>query len=160
MTAEALPLEMFLRLTMLFEEYGRLLDEDRLEEWTDLFVEDCLYEIVSRENVRQNLPLSLMLCDSKDMLRDRISALRQANIFNIHTDCHIIGPVHSMVVDESWQASSAYALYQSTQEGETRLFSVGRYHAHVVEQDGLLRFARQRVVVDTGTILTLLATPI
>jgi len=152
--------DMFIRLTMLFEEYGRLLDEDRLEEWTDLFIEDCLYEIVSRENVRQNLPLSLMLCDSKDMLRDRISALREANIFNIHVDCHIIGPVHVTPADAGWDASSAYALYQSTQEGQTRLFSVGRYHARVVELDGVLRFARQRVIVDTGAILTLLATPI
>jgi len=150
----------FIAMTMLFEKYARLLDEDRLEEWTDLFVEGCLYEIVSRENVRQNLPLSLMLCDSKDMLRDRISALREANIFNIHVDCHVIGPVHVAPSDAGWDVSSAYALYQSTQEGETRLFSVGRYHAHVVEHDGALRFARQRVVVDTGAILTLLATPI
>lgn len=159
MIAEAVP-EMFVRLSILFEEYGRLLDEDRLEEWTELFVEDCHYDIVSRENVRQNLPLSLMLCDSKDMLRDRVSALRQANIFNIHTDCHVIGPVHGTVMAGGWEASAAYALYQSTQEGETRLFSVGRYHAQVVEQGGRLCFARQRVVVDTGAILTLLATPI
>ncbi len=155
-----IPLELHMRLTLLFEEYARLLDEDRLEEWTDLFVEDCLYEIVSRENVQQNLPLSLMLCDNKNMIRDRISALREANIYNIHADCHIIGPVRGIVGEAGYEATAAYSLFQSTQEGETRLFSVGRYHAHIIERGGQLRFTRQRVVVDTGAILTLLATPI
>jgi len=155
-----LPLELHMRMTLLFEEYARLLDEDRLEEWTDLFSEECLYEIVSRENVQQNLPLSLMLCDNKNMIRDRISALRQANIYNIHTDCHVIGPIRGTVSEAGYEASAAYSLFQSTQEGETRLFSVGRYHALVIERGGLLRFVRQRVIVDTGAILTLLATPI
>ncbi len=152
--------ETHMRLNLLFEEYGRLLDEDRLEEWTDLFIEDGHYEIVSRENVEQNLPLSLMLCDNKDMIRDRVSALRQANIFNIHADCHVIGQVRGTATESGFLAASSYALFQSTQEGETRLFSVGRYSAALVERDGVLRFARQRVVVDTGAILTLLATPI
>ena len=42
----------------LLETYGRLLDEDRLEDWVELFAEDCRYEIISRENRDQNLPLS------------------------------------------------------------------------------------------------------
>ncbi len=145
----------------LIETYGRLLDEDRLEDWLDLFAEDCHYEIVSRENRSQNLPLSLMLCDNKDMLRDRIHSLRHANIFNIHTDCHVIGLVRA----EAGQggrltATAAYSLFQSNQDGETRLFSVGRYHFEIISADQGLLIETVTVVVDTGTILTLLATPI
>ncbi|GAN85525.1 aromatic-ring-hydroxylating dioxygenase subunit beta [Komagataeibacter intermedius] len=152
--------EMHLEVTMLFEEYGRLLDEDRLEDWTALFMPDCLYEIISRENVEQNLPLSLMLCDSRDMLDDRVYSLREANVFNIHYDCHIIGPVRVTAQDGAWTATAAYSLFQSIQAGETRLFSVGRYHAELKRVDGVLRIAKMRVLVDTGAILTLLATPI
>ena len=152
--------EMQLEITMLFEEYGRLLDADSLEEWTTLFMPDCRYEIMSRENIEQNLPLSLMLCDSRDMLDDRVYSLREANVFNIHYDCHIIGPVRVTRQDSSWTATAAYSLFQSIQAGETRLFSVGRYHAELRRVDGALRIARMRVVVDTGAIPTLLATPI
>jgi anthranilate 1,2-dioxygenase small subunit len=145
----------------LIETYGRLLDEDRLEAWLELFVEDCRYEIVSRENREQNLPISLMLCENKDMLRDRIFSLRKANIYNIHRDCHVIGLVR--VVQEpsaSITASASYSLFQSNQEGDSRLFSVGRYYLDLVEQEGKLRISGQTVVVDTGSIPTLLATPI
>ena len=145
----------------LIETYGRLLDEDRLEAWLDLFAETCRYEIVSRENRAQNLPLSLMLCDNKDMLRDRIHSLRHANIFNIHTDCHIIGLVRAETAQGGRvSATAAYSLFQSNQEGETRLFSVGRYQFELLPSDNGLLIESATVVVDTGTILTLLATPI
>jgi anthranilate 1,2-dioxygenase small subunit len=145
----------------LVEKYGRLLDEDRLEIWLDLFAEDCHYEIVSRENRMQGLPLSLMLCDNKDMLRDRVHALRHANIFNIHHDCHVIGLVHAVAAGPGRiAASAAYSLFQSNQDGESRLFSVGRYHFDLARADEGLLIERAVVVVDTGTILTLLATPI
>ena len=143
----------------LLETYGRLLDEDRLEDWVELFIESCRYEIVSRENREQNLPLSLMLCDNKDMLRDRIFSLREANIFNIHRDCHVIGLV-SVTEAARLSATAPYALFQSNQEGDSRLFSVGRYYLDLVREGERLQIRQQIVVVDTGAIPTLLATPI
>jgi anthranilate 1,2-dioxygenase small subunit len=143
----------------LLETYGRLLDEDKLEDWVELFAEDCRYEIVSRENREQNLPLSLMLCDNKNMLRDRIFSLREANIFNIHRDCHVIGLVRA-TEDEGLAATAPYALFQSNQEGDSRLFSVGRYYLDLLREGDTLRIWKQIVVVDTGAIPTLLATPI
>jgi anthranilate 1,2-dioxygenase small subunit len=141
--------------------YGALLDEDRLEDWADLFVEDCLYRILTRENEAQSLPLPLVLCDSKDMLRDRIQSLRQANIYNIHTDRHVIGLPHVEGLGEDLLGLSAsYALYQTDQEGVTRLFSVGRYEDRMVRRDGAWLFKEKTVIVDTSGILTLLATPI
>jgi len=144
----------------LFETYARLLDADRLEDWLDLFVDGCHYEILSRENVAQNLPLSLMLCDSKDMLVDRVMSLREANIYNIHVDCHILSFLHVEEIEGVIKAGCNYAVFQSNQEGESRLFSVGRYQAEIIRQHGVLRFKKMRIVVDTGAVLTLLATPL
>jgi anthranilate 1,2-dioxygenase small subunit len=152
--------ELHLRATQLLEEYGRLLDADRLEEWAELFTADSRYEIVSRENREQNLPLALMLCDSKDMLLDRIDSLRRANIYNIHADCHVIGPARVTHSASAYEVSAAYSLFQTNQGGESRLFSVGRYHMVVIEQASALRIRRQEVVVDTAAIPSLLATPI
>ena len=143
----------------LLETYGRLLDEDRLEDWLALFAEDCRYEIISRENREQNLPLSLILCENKNMLRDRVSSLREANIYNIHRDCHVIGLIRADE-GEALTASAPYALYQSNQEGDTRLFSVGRYYLTLTRGEAGLLIGKQVVLVDTGTIPTLLATPI
>ena len=158
--APAITPELYLRVAQLIESYGRLLDEDRLEDWVELFVQDASYEIVSRENRDQGLPLSLMLCDSKDMIQDRIYSLRQANIFNIHSDCHVLGLAHVMPTAGGFEAGAAYSLFQTNQAGESRLFSVGRYHFALAERGGLLKIASLLVVVDTGAILSLLATPI
>ncbi len=145
----------------LFEIYADLIDDDRLEEWVDLFVEDCVYEILTRENVAQSLPLPLVLCDNKDMLRDRILSLREANIYNIHTDRHVLSLVRRVVKDDgTLHASASFALYQTNQEGETRLFSVGKYQCEMVRHEGCLRLKHMTVTIDTAGILTLLATPI
>ena len=149
--------EAHLRVTLLLEEYGRLLDEDRLEDWVELFTPDCRYEIMSRENRDLGLPLSLMLCDSKDMVYDRVYSLREANIYNIR---HVIGPARVIPTAGGFEASAAYSLFQSDQAGRTRLFSVGRYFLTLVEAPEGLRIAGLQVVVDTGAILSLLATPI
>ena len=79
----------------LMDEYAELLDADRLEDWLELFTEDCIYEILSRENVEQGLPNIMMWCDNRDMLLDRIDSYRHVNEYNLHWDRHVIGlPLH------------------------------------------------------------------
>lgn len=56
-------------------------DNDRLEEWPSLFVEDCLYEIIPREYEELGLPAPLVHCTGAAMLSDRVVSLRHANIY-------------------------------------------------------------------------------
>ena len=57
----------------LFADYGYCLDEDRLEEWVDLFSADCTYKIIPRDNYDLNLPLTLMLCETDtDTGKDKV----------------------------------------------------------------------------------------
>ena len=81
----------------LMADYCHYLDDNRLEEWLDFFTEDCQYKILSRENVEDALPLELISCRNKNMLRDRILSLREANIYNIHFDKHLLGAVRMLV---------------------------------------------------------------
>ena len=140
----------------LMAEYGMALDEDRLEDWVELFVEDCDYRVVTRENVEQDLPNVLMWCDNKNMLRDRVESYRQVNLYNPHYDRHVTGPLR-MLGANSFEAS--YSLFQTDLEGNSRLFSVGRYRVEGVMIDKA-RIKTMLVIADTGTIPSLLATPI
>jgi anthranilate 1,2-dioxygenase small subunit len=141
----------------LMAEYGMALDEDRVEDWVELFVEDCDYRIVTRENVEQGLPNVLIWCDNKNMLRDRIESYREVNEYNLHYDRHVIGPLR-MLGESTFETS--YCLFQTDLEGNSRLFSVGRYRVEAVMQDGAAKLKTVLVVADTGTIPSLLATPI
>ena len=145
----------------LLAEYGHLIDADELETWLDLFVEDCTYQIVPRENYVRDLPLQLMLCENKNMLRDRILSLRQANIYNIHTDRHLISGVRWRCEEDGVHTIEAnYAVFQTDQDGQSRLFSVGRYLDKLVFENGKPRFKDKLVIADTASVRTLLATPL
>lgn len=145
----------------LMQDYAELIDSDRLEQWLDLFTEDAVYQIVPRENVEQSLPVSLMLCTNKNMIRDRIVSLRNANEYNLHRDRHLVSRVKiAEAAADSWRLEANYAVYQTDLEGQSRLFSVGRYLDTVRLEAGRLLFSEKKVVVDTFSIPTLLATPL
>ena len=148
-------------LTALMAEYGMAIDEDRLEDWVELFDERCDYRVVTRENVEQGLPNVLMWCDNKDMLRDRVDSYRNVNEYNLHYDRHVLGPLVFRSNENSvWKFDVAYSLFQTTLEGESRLFSVGRYAVEaILQKEGALLRA-VTVIADTGQIPSLLATPI
>ncbi len=144
-------------LTALMAEYAMALDENRLEDWIELFDEACDYKVVTRENVEQNLPNVLMWCDNKNMLRDRVESYRQANLYNLHYDRHVLGPLR---FSEKWTFDLSYSLFQTELEGASRLFSVGRYRVEAIMDAGAARLKSVLVVADTGLVPSLLATPI
>jgi len=145
----------------LLVEYGMLIDQDRLEDWVELFSDRCSYRVIARENVEQNLPQVLILCTNKDMLHDRVTAYRQVNEYNLHSDRHVIGmPRIHGERDGLWRAEASYSLFQTDVEGVSRLFSVGRYDVSIVLENDRARLREVTVVVDTAAIPTLLATPI
>ena len=97
----------------LLGEYVHCIDNDQLEAWIDFFTDNCLYTIVPRENLDAGLPASLLLCEGKQMLRDRVAYLRKAAVFNIHRDRHILGYVHIVEDGEdTLRATTNFVVYQ------------------------------------------------
>ena len=148
-------------LTSLMAEYAMLIDEDKLEDWVELFAEDCDYRVVTRENVEQNLPNVLMWCDNKNMLRDRVASYRDVNLYNLHYDRHVLGPLAFLKQQgDLWTFEVSYSLFQTELEGASRLFSVGRYAIEATISGKSAKLKKVMVVADTGLIPSLLATPI
>ena len=145
----------------LLAEYGALIDLAKFDEWLDLFAEECRYQIVPRENFDRGLPAALIFCDSRAMLEDRIMALREANKYNIHWDRHVIGlPRVLGETDAEILVEASFAVFQSDQEGGSRLFSTGLYRDRVVAEGGGLRFLDKTILLDTFAVPSLLATPL
>jgi anthranilate 1,2-dioxygenase small subunit len=145
----------------LINDYVERIDSDQLEEWLDLFAEDATYQVLPRENLEQNLPASVILCTSKNMLRDRIVSLRNANIYNPHYDRHLVSAVRIKPHAEGrWTLTANYVLFQTSLEGQSRLFSVGSYRDKVRMEGERLLFCEKLVIVDTFAIPSMLATPL
>ena len=143
------------------ERYVSLLDNDRLEAWPELFVEDGFYEIVPKENEDMGLPIGLVRCDNRRMMRDRVTSLRHANIYEAHTYRHLTSGLALQPLDaDTVDLQSNYVVVQTRANGETSVFQSGRYQDRVVRTANGWRYRSKRVIYDTSRVQTLLATPI
>ena len=141
--------------------YAECIDEDRLEEWPDFFVEDCRYRITNRADHREGLPHGVIYAASKGMLTDRVTALRRANIYERHHYRHILGRVRiDRVADGVAEVRSSFLVVRIMHDGATDLFASGRYLDRVGVSGAPYRFVERLVVCDSAKIDTLLAIPL
>jgi 3-phenylpropionate/cinnamic acid dioxygenase small subunit len=145
----------------LLARYVASIDADRLEEWPGYFTERCRYQIITSENYEQGLPLGIFFADSQAMLKDRVAALRQANIYEGQRYRHlvsstlILGEEDGLVI-----AQSNYMVARIMHDGATTLFSTGRYLDRIDLRGATPLFAEKIVVLDSRRIDTLLAIPL
>jgi len=168
MNDDALPAETTIADTVLWhdlhrlqERYVSVVDTDRLEDWPDLFTEDCIYEIVPKENADRGLPVGIMHCFGRPMLRDRVVSLRKANVFEPHTYRHMTSGLEFTWIDvRTIDMQSNYVVVQTLSDGESRVFQAGRYFDRGVRTANGWRYQRKRAVYDTSRVQTLLVTPV
>jgi anthranilate 1,2-dioxygenase small subunit len=129
----------------LLATHGDLLDEGRLDEWLDLFTDDCLYLVISRENVELGLPLAAIRCESRGYLRDRVAAVRESSMYAPRTHRHVIG---KSLAQPDGTFTASYAVFETLADSLARVFSTGRYVATLQGE----RFAELRVVYDSSLV--------
>ena len=141
--------------------YARCIDDKGGEGWADFFQDDCFYIVTTAENHEEGLQAGLMYADSKGMLKDRIAALNDANIYERHRYRHIMGqPLISRAEGAQVWAETAFMVARIMRTGETTLFATGRYiDCYSVTADQVL-LRERKVVCDSNRVDTLLALPL
>lgn len=142
-------------------EHAMRIDDDRLEEWPDLFAESCVYKVLSRENADRGMEIATMFCTSRAMLHDRVVSLRQANIFPVHYYRHILSTPRITAIDgDVIAAETNYVVFQTRNDGVTSVYNAGRYVDRIERDGDTFRFLSKIAIFDTNRIDTLLAKPI
>jgi anthranilate 1,2-dioxygenase small subunit len=149
-----------LALLALQDRYVAALDNDRLEDWPKMFTEDCLYEIVSKENEDQGLPAPVIHCDNARMLRDRVLALRNANIYEKPQYRHCLSGMEWTGAPGGYAMRTSYVVINTSADGTSGVYQAGCYIDRVVRTDQGLRFKSKRCIYDTLRVQTVLAFPI
>jgi anthranilate 1,2-dioxygenase small subunit len=148
-------------LHRLQEHYVSLIDTGRLEEWPELFTEDCIYEIVPKKNANPEVPDGIVYCLGRAMLRERINSLRKANLSVRHTYRHMTSGLEITPVDvNTIEMQSNYVVVQTLSDGESRVYQAGRYFDRIVHTVDGWRYQRKRAVYDTSRVHTSLLTPV
>jgi len=142
-------------------DYMHAIDADRLEEWHDFFTEDGAYRVTTRENDELGLPLNVMSCKGHGMFKDRITALRTANIFEPHVYCHIPGALRVTSVNgDVIDSESTFTIIRTTNYGDMRVFVCGRTRDRIRLTEAGPKLIDRTVILDSRQIDTLLVIPI
>ena len=155
----------------LYDDYSACLDDGELVRWPEFFTEDCTYKVISKENFDQDLPHGTMYCDGIAMIRDRVMALRETQVFEPRTLRRLVGRPRLLAVDELGVHSRAnFAVFESMSDREPTLYMVGAYHDLVVRSEvrgggargggDVWRFRERLCVFDNYRIRTSLVIPI
>lgn len=148
-------------ISMVQARYAREIDDGDCTAWPDFFVDDCFYKVTTADNYAQNLEAGLMWMDSKNMLRDRILSLFEANVYERHSYRHLLGqPYISDIEGDELDSETSFMVARITREGPTDLFATGRYVDRYRLTDEDAKLVKRIVVLDSGYIDTLLGFPL
>jgi len=155
------PLALRARIGDLYLAYECALDDGELERWPDFFIEACTYKVIPRENQERNLPVAVIYCESRDMLIDRVVALRETALYAPRILRRMTGvPYLRAIDDDGLHLTANFALFQTMQDQPSETFLCGRYQDRVVDDGGALRFAERLCIYDSTIIPTSLVYPV
>ena len=139
-----------------------VLDTDLLEQWPAFFHEQCLYKVTTADNHARGYQAGIIYADTQAMLIDRVSALREANIYERQRYRHILGlPLIAPQTDGSVTAETSFLVVRTMREGQMDVFVVGVYLDRLRrDAEGAWRYAERIVVCDSQRFDTLLAIPL
>ncbi|MBN9084684.1 MAG: terephthalate 1,2-dioxygenase [Rhizobiales bacterium 62-17] len=142
-------------------DYARCIDDDRLEDWPAFFEEACLYRITSAASHRDGYEASVVFANSRGMLTDRISALREANIYERQAYRHLLGmPALLGQTSAGLRTETPFMVARIMQDGTTDLYATGRYLDIWNLKGEAPKIVERIVVCDSSRFDTLLAIPL
>jgi anthranilate 1,2-dioxygenase small subunit len=145
----------------LIAEYCECIDEDRLEQWPELFADPCRYLVIGRASHEAGMRQGVMYAASRGMLLDRVFSIRRANIFEPHRYRHVVGPIRPKDVQDGIAVVHTHFLCaRIMHDGGTTLFASGRYLDRIDVAAAPFRFKERIVVLDSEKVDTLLAIPL
>ena len=137
-------IEVRLEVEDLLHEYVQCIDDDDLESWAELFIDDCEYRVIPRENADAGLPAAIIACEGKGMLLDRVIAHREANVYPAHYTRHLVSNTRVLSIENDViHAQSNYAVLQTRSDGETFIYNAGRYVDEIVRVGEDLRYRKK-----------------
>ena len=145
----------------LIAAYSDCIDDDRLEEWPDYFVDNCRYLITDRDSHAAGYKHGVIYCASRGMLVDRVMSLRRVLMFEAHRYRHVVGPIRVKAVEGGVAVVHAnFLAVRIMHDGATSLFATGRYLDRIDVSREPYRFIERLVVLDSQKIDTLLVIPL
>lgn len=150
------------RIGQMQAAYARCIDNGDLDAWPDFFVEQCIYKITTADNHSQGLEAGVVFANSRAMLVDRVTSLREANVYERHTYRHFLGQPWIKSNEGTRVASETpFFVIRIMRDGTTDIFTTGRYlDVYTLAPKAAPKLVERIVVCDSSRFDTLLALPL
>lgn len=144
-----------------YDDYGTCLDELNLEGWINFFTDDCHYRVISQENIQANLPLGLIYCMNKNMLIDRVTAIRETTMYEPRMLRHFISGVHiNSIEGDVIKAQANFMVTEALSDQEPTMNLVGQYQDVIIRKGNEFLLQRRDCVYDNYRIRNSLIIPV
>jgi salicylate 5-hydroxylase small subunit len=154
-------IETYIAVTQLHARYANVVDAKDWDAWCELFVDDCVYRIQSRENFERGFPLATLSLESKGMLKDRAYGIRETLFHDPYYQRHIVGaPNIISATDDRITCESNYAVFRTKLSELSTVFNVGRYIDEIVRTSDGLKFKSRQCIYDSEMIPNSIIYPI
>ncbi len=149
------------QIRRLYEEVAELLDEDNVERFPDYFTENCVYQVVSRENYNEGLPQATIYCDGLAMVKDRVVALRETQVYVPRIWRHFISGVRVTAIEgNDIHARANFMITEAMSDENPTLFLVGQYLDVLVREGAEFKFKQRLAVFDNHYVTRSLIVPV
>ncbi len=133
--------------------YADTLDRGDIEAWPEFFTEDAVYKVIARDNLESGLPLCLMLCEGKGMLKDRAYAIAHTEMYAPRYLQHQISLIRTTGVDDAGVTAVAnYVMFETLVDEPTRILQAGRYRDRFRKTGAGLLLAERICVYDSVVV--------
>jgi 3-phenylpropionate/cinnamic acid dioxygenase small subunit len=103
----------------------------------------------------------VIYCESRDMLVDRVVALRETALYAPRSVRRITSSVCVRAIEaDGLRMTADFALFQTTPDRPSELLLCGRCQDRVVDDGGVLRFAERLCIYDSTIVPTSLVYPV
>ena len=141
--------------------YADTLDRYDVDGWVEYFTEDALYHVIARDNQESGLPLGLIYCEGKAMMKDRAYALLNTEMFAPRYLHLSITNTRALQIDgDLIHAAANYTLVETLVEEPSRVQQVGKYHDIFKRTQNGLLLRERKCVFDSVMTQNCLVLPV
>jgi 3-phenylpropionate/cinnamic acid dioxygenase small subunit len=136
-----------------YDDYYNVLDDVRLEEWPELFTEDCIYRVIPRENFEAGYTLSTIYAESRGMLVDRVMGLTRTQMYAPRYYRRFPGPLRIVSREgDGVRTRHNLLVVQTLIDKKSEIVLSAVCHDLLVSDDGRPRLRERIVVFDSEMI--------
>jgi len=141
--------------------YAETLDAMDVDGWVEYFTDDAFYHVIARDNAESGLPLGLIYCEGKAMMKDRAYALLNTEMFAPRYLHLSITNTRALAIDgDEIRAAANYTLIETLVEEPSRIQQVGKYRDVFVRENGRLLLKERICTFDSVMIDNCLVFPV